>query len=378
VTELPATLEELDAAEGISEIEGSMIIKRRIWVGRGEVSDFGVEGEAAGRWVTYSERIAADDLGYAADPPALEGIEEPVDELNEQTAASTEKAVSPLRPDHLGLSYRPHVVPFGRTVGQNLEDARVGRLKDRRIQAWYEPEDRWVFRDIRYPWSTVGRIRGAAKGPYPGSGGTGVLVGPRHVLTASHVAWYPDGTPNNMRFHPAYFDESSPFGSARVVAIRYYTPKVVGAISESNEWNDFVVLILDWRIGDVCGWMGGRAFSRSWSGLTVWSCIGYPGMFKRTSHVPTFQREFSVTLPAEYDEHRAIVEHFADCTDGNSGGPIFAYWDFEGRLMPYVVGIHSAGPYGEEPYPMHPNFDNQAAAGQRQVNLVLNSRAVHP
>lgn len=378
MTELPASLEEVEAAEGVSPTEELMVIKRRIWLGQGEVSDLGVEEEATGRWVTYSERVAAQQLRYGADPPRLEAIAEPVEEPTELMEGAAEQVVTASRPDHLGLNYRPHVTAFGHTVGQNLEDVGIGRLKDRKTQAWYEPEDRRVFRDTSYPWSTVGRIRGAAKDPYPGSGGTGVLVGPRHVLTAAHVAWYPDGTPNSMRFHPAYFDESSPFGSARVERIRYYTPKVVGSVNESNEWNDFAVLILDWRVGDVCGWMGNRAFSRNWSGLAVWSHVGYPGMFKRTSHVPTFERGFTVTLPPKYDEHRAIVEHFADATNGNSGGPIFAYWQFEGRLMPYVVGTHSAGPYGDKPYPMDPSFDNQAAAGQRQVNLVLNSRAAYP
>jgi hypothetical protein len=130
-------------------------------------------------------------------------------------------------------------------------------------------------------------------------------------LTAAHVAWYPDGTPNRMRFHPGYFDEESPFGSARVTAIRYYEPKIVRDENVSDGWNDFALLILDWPIGNVCGWMGNKAFSRNWSGLNVWSTIGYPGMFKRTSHVPTFERGFSVTLPAGYDENRAIVRHFA-------------------------------------------------------------------
>jgi V8-like Glu-specific endopeptidase len=376
VTDNPAGFDELDNEETLAATNSSFLLERRIWLGQSEVTDFGVEESETGRWVAYSERLSTDAISPATDSFGPD----PAAELAEERDAAldrTEQAATPSRPDHLSLRYRPNMVGHRPTLGEDF-DAEA-RIADRRQpHAWYEPEDRRVFRDTAYPWCTVGRIRGEAKEPYPGSGGTGVLVGPRHVLTAAHVAWYPDGTPNRMRFHPAYFDEASPFGSARVTRIRYFNPKVVRDIDSTNEWNDFALLILDWRIGDVCGWMGSRAFARNWSGLKVWSTIGYPGMFKRTSHVPTFERGFPVTLPSEYDEERATVKHFADCTDGNSGGPIFAYWRFNGVLMPYVVATHSSGPYGIDPYPINASFDNQASAGQRQVNLIIDSRNVYP
>ena len=40
---------------------------------------------------------------------------------------------------------------------------------------------------------------------------------------------------------------------------------------------DYVVLVLDRRMGDTCGWMGSRTYSDSWDGGSYWRHIGYPG-----------------------------------------------------------------------------------------------------
>jgi hypothetical protein len=117
--------------------------------------------------------------------------------------------------------------------------------------------------------------------------------------------------------------------------------------------------------------MGMRPFLRGWSGTTSWVHVGYPGDFKLESHVPTYQMVFPVVLPGEYDETHSRLDHFADTGDGNSGGPLFAMWPFEGKPMPYIVGVHSSESIDE----MKPNT---APAGHWMVALVKAALAGSP
>ena len=45
----------------------------------------------------------------------------------------------------------------------------------------FSPDDRYTFSDTAFPWSTCGRVDTAA------GWGSGVMIGPRHTMTASHV-----------------------------------------------------------------------------------------------------------------------------------------------------------------------------------------------
>ena len=54
----------------------------------------------------------------------------------------------------------------------------------------YGADDRYVYRDTSYPWSTVGRV-----GTTSGGSCTGTMVGRNLMLTASHcMQWNGDGT----------------------------------------------------------------------------------------------------------------------------------------------------------------------------------------
>ena len=66
----------------------------------------------------------------------------------------------------------------------------------------FPPDNRFAFTDTTYPWRACGRVV-TAKGH-----GSGTIVGPQHVLTASHVVdWtQSDGLIGWLRFEPDFND----------------------------------------------------------------------------------------------------------------------------------------------------------------------------
>ena len=60
----------------------------------------------------------------------------------------------------------------------------------------FDTDDRYLFQDTGFPWRTTGKVRTA------GGWGSGTTIGPRHVLTASHVVnWDGDGARRRRLAH---------------------------------------------------------------------------------------------------------------------------------------------------------------------------------
>ncbi len=128
---------------------------------------------------------------------------------------------------------------------------------------------------------------------------------------------------------------------------------------------DYVVLVLNNRLGDICGWMGTREHEDSWSGLAVWSHIGYPGDTSGGSR-PTLQNDISINGTSGPDPTDEELLQQADVWPGQSGGPFFGWWN--GENWPSVVGVQSA---------QNPQT-NLAGAGDDLVNLVIQARTECP
>lgn len=244
--------------------------------------------------------------------------------------AVREKMLAPFVPDHLALSTVPRtIVPARRMVFTPDKDIK-------RPTTVFPPDDRQIFQDTSYPWSTVGLVE------TPHGTGSGVMIGPRHILTVSHVIdWNPPPpfAANWVKFTPSYFDGNEPFGHAFSTNI-YWFNKDSGdnSIDSTEEQFDYVVVVMDSRIGEQCGWMGARGYSDSWDGLTAWSHMGYPGDLNNGQR-PCFQGNFSMDgSDSESDDHEAIM-HQADVFPGQSGGPMFGWWD--GENFPRAVGVQS-------------------------------------
>lgn len=214
-------------------------------------------------------------------------------------------------------------------------------------------DDRKVYNDWRYPWGLVCRVNGTG-----GSFGSGVLVGPRHVLTASHVVDW-----NNLILSvDVHAFDGAARASAIVDAAGCYT-QVTDSDGFSSSDEDYAVLVLDQRLGDRFGWMGVRTYNSSWDERELWETMGYAEDVSAAGR-PLFENPFYLDEDAlDYGWGRAMSTN-ADLEHGQSGSPIFAFWD-EG---PYAVAVVVA----------EVGDDNYCAGGTGLTSLVGGVRAAYP
>src|SRR4051812_20059299 len=168
-------------------------------------------------------KISNMELGRHAIPPSV-----PTKAIK-TLGNKSDKFRSPLHsegliPEHLGLRVEPERLAKEFDRPRFLAAPGIPSQAKRGFQATtiFPPDNRYVFNDTHYPWCTCGRVDSAL------GQGSGVMVGPRHLLTVSHVIqWNGDGTAGWVRFSPSYFDGSKPFGDAWAVRT-YYKDKVSG------------------------------------------------------------------------------------------------------------------------------------------------------
>jgi len=218
--------------------------------------------------------VSGATLGKHALPPAIETRRfEPEKDIRERQRERPE--FEGYLPDHLPLRPLPRHLPSELAVRPRVASAPLpDRPKDvHRATTVFTPDDRYIFNDTAFPWCTTGRV------DTPGGQASGVMVGPRHMLTCSHaIQWNADGTAGWVKFTPSYFDGSAPFGVAWGTMIYWEELKVFGPTVDRTEGqHDYVAVVLNTRIGDLTGWMGSRSWSDDWDGGSYWSHIGYPG-----------------------------------------------------------------------------------------------------
>jgi V8-like Glu-specific endopeptidase len=225
-------------------------------------------------------------------------------------------------------------------------------------------DNRRVFQDTSYPWSAFGRCE-TNLGPF-----SGVMIGPRHILTCNHgIDWTPSSpgyAADWLRFTPSYYNGSEPFGSSYATHIYWIKKDNNDGFSNGDEDQyDYVVLVLKDRIGDYTGWLGTRRYTDSWDGLEAWWHIGYPSDLTSMER-PTYQSWFTMNGDNnQSDEHQAIY-HLADVFPGQSGGPMFGFW--EGDVGPRAVAVQS----------WHNSSTNGASGGGDLVDLAIQARSQFP
>jgi hypothetical protein len=229
----------------------------------------------------------------------------------------------------------------------------------------FGPEDRRIYKDTTYPWRSMGRVVTAA------GTGAGVLIGPRHLLTASHVI---DWTTNSkgevgwILFEPDYY-EGDVFKPTYGTFV-YYVKQVKGTpcgntrcIDEDDRMKDYVVVVLDRYAGNELGYLGARRYSTNWNGQNYWYHVGYP-LVVGSATKPAWEGPFSIV--AAIGGRGLEMKTYADLTPGDSGGPVFAWWNTP-VPGPYAIGVASAE---DDP--------NWLAGGDSMVKLVSRSRNEFP
>ncbi|HEY7197071.1 MAG TPA: hypothetical protein VH306_07780 [Gaiellaceae bacterium] len=280
---------------------------------------------------------------------------------NKSRTLSKPLEVEAFLPEHLALRPVPQKLPAALKSPPFIQAlAADEREAGNQATTVFAPENRRVFHDTAYPWSCCGRV------DTPNGQGSGVMVGPRHLLTVSHVIrWNSDGTTGWIRFIPSYFDGSAPFGTAWGV-LTYFKYKVDGPTIDWIEgMYDYVCVVLNWPIGNWTGWHGTRGYTDSWDGGAYWAHIGYPGDLTAGNR-PTFENGISLDGAWwEFDSHEAMSHH-GDVWPGQSGGPFFGWWS--GEVGPRAVAVQSS----------QNSSENNASGGQDLVDLVIRARNEHP
>ncbi len=263
--------------------------------------------------------------GARALPPPLkgEGMKREKRRMDEEIAKYLDGYV----PDHLGFN----PTPLQKT--KSVKRIRPPSPEERVATTVFGTDNRRAFQDTTYPWSTVGLVetnRGA---------GSGVMIGPRHLLTVSHVIdWTapPGFAADWVRFTPSYFDGNAPFGEAYGAQIYWYVQEDGDGFITGNEGNfDYAVVVLDRRLGETTGWMGARGYDDDWDDIAAWHHMGYPADLN-SGQRPTWQGGFRVDGT---DAAAQSILHQADVFPGQSGGPVFGFWD--GDVGPRAVAVQS-------------------------------------
>lgn len=214
-------------------------------------------------------------------------------------------------------------------------------------------DDRTAYNDWRYPWGLVCRVDQP-----DGGSGSGVIVGPRHVLTASHCVDWSD-LRLTVQVHTAGRVARA---TADVIAAGCYT-KVGEDGHEDTVDEDYAVLVLDQRLGDRFGTMGVRTYDSGWDERELWSTIGYADDFGN-NETPLFMRQFFLDEDAlDLGWGRAMSSN-VDAEHGQSGSPVFAFWD----RGPYVVAIVTA----------EVGDDNYCSGGSGLTGLVTEIISLYP
>jgi hypothetical protein len=210
--------------------------------------------------------------------------------------------------------------------------------KGRRVEPFYGvygSDDRQVYYPSGYPWNCIGRIFTWTNASSPNWSfyGSGVMVGPRHVLCAGHLA--PWGSNNwMMKFVPSYYDGVSLNGPGVLSYVSDYWGYNDG--QQVTAW-DVLLLRLYTPLGNQLGYFGSKTYDSSWENHPYWELCGYPSAV--SSERPSYQLGISV-LDHDNSGDAMQLEHHGDSTSGDSGGPFFSFWP-DG--FPYVVGTVSGG-----------------------------------
>ncbi|MGH7499478.1 MAG: trypsin-like serine peptidase [Gemmatimonadales bacterium] len=227
------------------------------------------------------------------------------------------------RPSWADATYAPKIISRDRFRAMR-------RINGRPVNPLYVfgPDDRWSFRDASWPWGLVGKV-------FTSSGWTGsaALIGDRIIATAGHVVPW-DDNPWWMRFVPGFYDGASLYGAG----VESYVSDARGYdVNGDVTGYDWAVCRLYEPLGSSLGYFGYNGYDDDWEDDPYWSIIGYPGAVAGGQR-PSFQGSIT-SFDSDGDSNGGLeIETRGDLTPGNSGGPMFGWWNGDPRLIGVVSG----------------------------------------
>ncbi len=301
---------EVVLAEGGPELDSDLTVQRAEH-GIRVIARVGVDG-----WRDPRDRLRPRSVGLSrTDISSLRG---PVD-------------LSGFRPGGVRTAFRPERAP------RVWRDVPTGERLRKKGGSIFDADDRYLFDDRSFPWRITGKVVTA------GGWGSGTVIGPRHVLTASHVVdWRRDdhGRIGWINFTPAYYDGRGPWGTYYADTVAYWI-EAPGRLTDAQTAFDYAVLVFSERIGDVTGYAGYRSYDDDWNDGAYWQSIGYP-QERASGERPAFEAAGAVRAVSSHTmagQTGYTMGHFKDFTPGQSGGPAWGWWD--GEPWPRVVGVGS-------------------------------------
>lgn len=228
------------------------------------------------------------------------------------------------RPSWIDATFAPKMV----TTRDQFRPMR--RINGRPIKPLYVfgNDDRVSFRDASWPWGLVGKV-------FTSSGWTAsaALIGDRIIATAGHVVPW-DDNPWWMRFVPAFYDGTSLHGAG----VESYVSDVRGYdVNGDVTGYDWAVCRLYEPLGSWLGYFGYNGYDDDWEDEPYWSLIGYPGAIAGGQR-PSYQGNVT-SFDTDGDSNGGLeIETRGDLTPGNSGGPMFGWWNGDPRLIGVVSG----------------------------------------
>lgn len=246
-----------------------------------------------------------------------------------------------MRPEWLGQNYIASSARSPIAPAIIAAAAELGVVLPQRLLSYHPDEE--LF-DRSYPWSTIGRVFVGTNANVTSrsfqrdrtSSATGFMVGPRIMVTASHVAPWASAT-GWMRFVPSYWGNiagtafTQPFGSA-------WVEELVGVPHDGSSvtGEDVVVCKLSRRLGDATGWLARwRWFDDDEYYNWPYTSVGYPGI-PYGGERPVVQH-FVAIEDVDDDGQGKELETMEFTSPGWSGGPLF-FWR---GTHPWAVGADS-------------------------------------
>lgn len=261
------------------------------------------------------------------------------------------------RPEWVNLFYIPRLF-------SNYSYPSLRRFNGQPVKPLYVfgADNRLVFRDPGYPWGCVGKVYSSL-----GTYGSAALVARNTVVTASHVVPWDS---NNwwMRFVPAYYDGISLHGTG----FESYVSDARGFKVEAGEHvgYDWAVLRLYSPLGEQLGYFGFNGYNDDWEDDPYWTGVGYP-VAVANGERPSYQSSISI-FDDDGDSHGGReLESRCDSSGGNSGGPMFGWWDNDPRL----IGVYSGYEVDVLIIPPFHEYGNIISGGSGFTQLIAWARS---